>query len=379
VNRRLTLGVLVSAVLVSADTFGPRVAAQAPATRPASLATPRLTNAQFVTTSGGDDFGATVRGLASRRRSPGWIGWAVPMVRTAERSCCGGNGGSWDKDGRCGCQLEQEKQRSTHERSDRPVSLESGGTLFVFLRANAGTIQKIRTFSDDCQIDGSGMPVEWLVDVRPTASVAFLMDVITRDSATPDADDADEDIGHQAVGAIALIDGVDAERALVRLLDPARSVTLRKQVTFWLGSARGRVGLETLDRVLDTDPSEEVRDAAVFGLFVSRESGAVTRLIEAAKTDASGHVRGQALFWLAQKASAEAGRAITDAIERDPETEVKKKAVFALSQLPASEGVPLLIRVAETNRNPVVRKQAMFWLGQSNDDRAIAFFERVLR
>jgi hypothetical protein len=46
--------------------------------------------------------------------------------------------------------------------------------------------------------------------------------------------------------------------------------------------------------------------------------------------------------------------------------------------LPKEEGVPLLIDVARKNRNPVVRKQAMFWLGQSNDPRALQFFEEVL-
>jgi hypothetical protein len=69
--------------------------------------------------------------------------------------------------------------------------------------------------------------------------------------------------------------------------------------------------------------------------------------------------------------------AITDAVDRDPDTEVKKKAVFALQQLPDGQGVP--IQVARTNKNPAVRKQAMFWLGQSNDPRALAFFEEVLR
>jgi hypothetical protein len=57
---------------------------------------------------------------------------------------------------------------------------------------------------------------------------------------------------------------------------------------------------------------------------------------------------------------------------------VKKKAVFALSQMPKEEGVPKLIDVARTNKNFEVRKQAMFWLGQSNDPRALTFFERIL-
>ena len=70
--------------------------------------------------------------------------------------------------------------------------------------------------------------------------------------------------------------------------------------------------------------------------------------------------------------------AITGAIDNDPDTDVKKKAVFALSQMPKDEGVPKLIEVAKTNRNREVRKQAMFWLGQSNDPRALEFFEQVL-
>ncbi|PYJ85321.1 MAG: hypothetical protein DME22_09630, partial [Verrucomicrobia bacterium] len=73
-----------------------------------------------------------------------------------------------------------------------------------------------------------------------------------------------------------------------------------------------------------------------------------------------------------------AAKAISDAIENDPETDVKKKAVFALSQLPKDEGIPKLVRVARANRNREVRKDAMFWLGQSNDPRALAFFEEVL-
>ncbi|HEY6211312.1 MAG TPA: HEAT repeat domain-containing protein, partial [Vicinamibacterales bacterium] len=92
----------------------------------------------------------------------------------------------------------------------------------------------------------------------------------------------------------------------------------------------------------------------------------------------SSRLRGQALFWLAQRAGEQAVSTIANAINDDPDTEVKKKAVFALSQLPKDEGVPKLIEVARTNRNPAVRKQAYFWLGQTNDPRAVAFFEEIL-
>jgi HEAT repeat protein len=104
----------------------------------------------------------------------------------------------------------------------------------------------------------------------------------------------------------------------------------------------------------------------------------VDDLIRMARDDESAHARGQALFWLAQKAGQKAAAAITGAIENDPDEEVKDKAVFALSQMPKDEGVPRLIQVAQTNRNAEVRKKAMFWLGQSDDSRALAFFEKIL-
>jgi hypothetical protein len=53
--------------------------------------------------------------------------------------------------------------------------------------------------------------------------------------------------------------------------------------------------------------------------------------------------------------------------------------VFALSQLPRDESVTRLIDVARNNRNREVRRQAMFWLGQSNDPRALRFFEEILK
>jgi hypothetical protein len=35
--------------------------------------------------------------------------------------------------------------------------------------------------------------------------------------------------------------------------------------------------------------------------------------------------------------------------------------------------------VAETNTNPAVRKEAYFWLRQSQNERALAYFEQVLK
>jgi len=40
--------------------------------------------------------------------------------------------------------------------------------------------------------------------------------------------------------------------------------------------------------------------------------------------------------------------------------------------------VPALIRLSASDRDPEIRRQAMFWLAQSKDERALAWFEKVL-
>jgi hypothetical protein len=90
--------------------------------------------------------------------------------------------------------------------------------------------------------------------------------------------------------------------------------------------------------------------------------------------------RRQAVFWLGQAAGEAATRGL-DSIAADDrgDLEVREHAVFALSQRPRDEGVPVLIRVARTSPQPQIRRKALFWLGQSEDPRALALFEELLR
>ena len=90
-------------------------------------------------------------------------------------------------------------------------------------------------------------------------------------------------------------------------------------------------------------------------------------------------MRGQALTSLSREAGAKAVGPIRQAIDSDPERDVKRRAVSALQQMPNGEGIPLLIEIAKTSRDPDVRKQAMNSLGQSKDQRAVSFFEQVLK
>jgi hypothetical protein len=90
--------------------------------------------------------------------------------------------------------------------------------------------------------------------------------------------------------------------------------------------------------------------------------------------------RRQAVFWLGQAAGEAAVRGLDSiVVDTSSDLEVRKQAVFALSQRPSEEGVPALIRVARTSPHPELRKTALFWLGQSEDPRALALFEEILR
>jgi hypothetical protein len=100
----------------------------------------------------------------------------------------------------------------------------------------------------------------------------------------------------------------------------------------------------------------------------------------ARSTSLPSETRRSAVFWLAQAAGAAVAPAL-DSIAGDARGDrgVRKQAVFALSQRSGNEGVPALIRIARANPDPELRKTALFWLGQSEDPRALALFEEILR
>jgi hypothetical protein len=372
---RFSLAAILSAAFALLTMAG---AAQQNAAQPvrASSGAPNIQNSRVNQQPTAGSLAAQLKDWAAQVTTPQWAGYSVPEVAGNRSLCCGG--GDWNG-GDCGtCRLENGEHgvNITRNDSDATVKLESSREIAVLFRAENHQITKIRVASTECTLDAGGLPFLWLTNVKPAESVALLSAYVRGEGSGFKDDDSRH--GHQALSAIALHADDSAEAALESFVRPDSPEELRKQTAFWLGEARGKAGFAALQKIAKADPSSEVRSQVTFALSVSREPGAVDEMIRMAHDDESTHVRGQALFWLAQKAGKKEAAAITNAIENDPDTEVKKKAVFALSQMPKDEGVPKLIQVAETNRNAAVRKQAMFWLGQSNDPRALAFFEKVL-
>jgi HEAT repeat protein len=427
--------------LAAAVAFAAGVAAQQP----------RIANGRLTAQPAASPFAQSFRSLVSSQPDVAWIGYVVPAADRDRVMCCFSSDSNWgsrsvvmsDGSACCGaCRLEQTASgtnvspRSTSG-AGGVVKLEGPERVAVLYRVADRRVDRIRVFSEDCELDAGGRVVHWLENVRPAESVALL-----ESFTAPDADGRTR-ILDGAVTAIALHGDPTADASLERLVAANQPESLRKKVTFWLGNARGRRGFETLRRVmrddislevrksavfglsqskvpevfdtlaavarsdrearlrsealfwlaqkgdarapkviadaLEKDPSGEVRKKAVFALSQLKADSGVPALIQVARTHADPPTRGEAIFWLGQKAGTKASSAITERIDQDPDTEVKKKAVFALSQLPKDEGIPLLIKVARTNGNAAVRKQAMFWLGQSRDPRALDFFAEILK
>jgi len=348
------------------------------AATPAAAQQPRVTNAQFQARPAPQGIEREFRSILATQSAPAWVAYAVPMIAGERQMCCS-NDGSYSSWRNC-CRLEKNDGVSIHNddsgTSGSPIQLEGPQRMLVLWRVEQKRVGRILTVSEDCELDAGGLPFLWLGNARGAESVALLSEYVR-----PEESDTREEkkLRDRAIFTMAYHADPAADRALENFVAPSQPESLREQTAFWLGVARGRSGYQLLQKMARQDRSERVREKVAFALSQSREPEAVDEMIHMARNDASSRVRGQALFWLAQKAGKKAENAITSAIENDPETDVKKKAVFALSQLPKQEGVPLLIQVARTNRNPAVRKQAMFWLGQSNDARAVAFFEEVLR
>lgn len=134
--------------------------------------------------------------------------------------------------------------------------------------------------------------------------------------------------------------------------------------------------LSLAERTTDGDVGKD----AIFPATLAE--GAVTwpALLRIARREAAPReTRTSAVFWLSNDAAEAATRGLQEIADDDGDQEVRKQAVFALSRRPADEAVPALIRIARSHRDPELRRTAMFWLGRTNDPRALALFEEVLR
>ena len=344
----------------------------------------RISNGQ-VTARAAGALAQTFRSIVAAEADVAWIGYAVPVKDRGRTMCCWSNGSSSfsgsmsSTDAPCcgSCRIEPAATASpgaaTAATPSGPVRLEGSERMLVLFRVASRQVERIRTFSEDCEIDAGGKPVRWLEAVNPVDSVALLESMVRDEPARKSR------ITSGALAALAQHADASAGAAITRLARDHAAPAVRGEALFWMAQRDDAGAPDAIIAALERDPAAAVRKRAVFALSQLKNDAGIEPLIRVSRGHADAVVRGEAIFWLGQKAGRKAAGMITEAIEKDPETDVKRRAVFALSQLPKDEGVPLLIDVARKNTNPAVRKQAIFWLGQSRDPRAIEFFAEILK
>ncbi len=297
-----------------------------------------------------------------------WIGYEVPALPgTHLSSCSDWSDSSQSDDGCCG-DFRLEDEHGTHRSSNGQATQ----NVYVLIRFDKGGLVKVKSVAAGCHLNAGGINFDWITGVKPEESIAFLVYLVNQQSDHSRAVEG-------ALLAISFHAAPEATRALEHIASSSTSPHGREQAAFWLGVQRGHDGFLALKSLENNSTDAAFREKLAFDFSQNSDQAAEDELLHMAKFDPDAKVRGQALFWIAQKAGKRATQALTDAIQNDPETDVKKRAVFALSQLPKEESVPQLIRVADTNSNLVVRKEAFFWLGQSQDPRALAYLEQVLK
>jgi hypothetical protein len=329
---------------------------------------PRISNTQFKTEPVEQNLAATVD-HASHSNNQLWLGYEVPALPGTHLTTCSDWSNASQSDNDCCGEYRLEDERGTHNSNNGQAS----PNVYILLRFEKDELIKVRAIPAGCHLNAGGVNFDWITGVKPEESIAFLAGLTTQ---TPDNKRTIEG----ALMAISFHAAPEATHVLEQIASTSESEHTREQAAFWLGVQRGHDGFVAL-KSLENKSTDDARfrEKLTFDFAQNSDPAAEDELLHMAKFDSDAKVRGQALFWIAQRAGKRATGALTDAIQNDPETDVKKRAVFALSQLPKDESIQQLIHVADTNSNLTVRKEAFFWLGQSQDPRALAYLEQVLK
>ncbi|MGA2046252.1 MAG: HEAT repeat domain-containing protein [Terracidiphilus sp.] len=329
---------------------------------------PRVSDTQFKSEPVAQSLAATVD-RARHSSEQLWLGYEVPALAGAHLTTCSDWSDSSQSEDDCCGEYRLEDERGMHSSRNG----QAAQNVYVLLRFDKGEPVKVRSVAAGCHLNAGGINFDWVTGVKPEESIAFLAGLVNQ---APEH-------SRTAEGALVTISfhaAPEATRALVQIASSSASEHTREQAAFWLGVQRGHDGFVALKSIEQKNADDaRFREKLTFDFAQNSDADAEEELLHMAKFDSDSKVRGQALFWIAQKAGKRATGALNDAIQNDPETDVKKKAVFALSQLPKDESVPQLIHVADTNSNLTIRKEAFFWLGQSQDPRALAYLEQVLK
>jgi hypothetical protein len=241
-------------------------------------------NARVVARPVQPDLSRAVAGIVSNQVEPAWIGYFVPVFKPSEPRNDG-----WSER----CRLEQVSGDRTNPAAPvGPIKLEPSPLLMVLFRVQDRQLQRIRTFSADCELDGGGLPFYWFENVQASQSVAYLRTLVT--------DLSPKGPSESALSALAMHNDPSAPTAL---LDMARNSTLprlRERSLFWVARRAEAKALPVITDAIANDPEVAVKKQAVFALSQLPNGEGIPMLITLSKSNGNPEVRKQAMFWLGQ-------------------------------------------------------------------------------
>jgi hypothetical protein len=261
---------------------------------------PRIINGRVVPQTAPSNLMQTFRSLVAAQNDVAWIGYSVP-IRGEHNMCCfdNGNGVTYVSGGR-GCNIEPaaDKSRIPPPAGSRTeagtVKLEGSQRMSVMFRVVDRQVERIRTFSEECELDAGGRQVNWLQDVRPAESVALLESLVGSDQERKNR------VTNGAISAIAMHADSTAAPAVIRLARDHASPAVRGDALFWVAQLASQKAVGTITEAIEKDPDTDVKRRAVFALSQLPKSEGVPLLIDVAKKNRNAAVRKQAMFWLGQ-------------------------------------------------------------------------------
>lgn len=271
------------------------------ATTLAAAAQGRITNANLETRAVTTTLEREVQAIAAEGRAV-WIGYRTAMIPGERHMCCSD---SVSRAGACCdvCRLESGGGVTMTRGSDLDpgasrIVLEPPTEVLIMARVENGAIVRLRTFTPDCDIDGSAMPIVWFENVRPADSESWLTSLAR--SETTGNRDRENRVVRPAISALAVHPAQSAVTTLVSLARNDRRTSIRSHALFWLSQRAGQQAASTISAAIENDPEIEVKRRAVFALSQLPPDEGIPLLIQLARTHRAIEVRRQAMFWLGQ-------------------------------------------------------------------------------
>lgn len=260
---------------------------------PALAQQPRIINGRLAPQAVGQGLDRTFQALVAAQNEPAWIGYAVPMTPGDRTMCCYAN--QWMTS--CGLEPSGTRRRIQDQpptQTTGPVHLEGPEAMIVLYRVEEKAVQKIRTFTPECELDAGGRTIHWLEGVVPAESVALLASLVSRDAQKRDR------VTNSALAAISMHRDPSADSTLIRLARQDTSPKVRGDAIFWVAQKAGQKAAAEITAAIEQDPDTDVKKRAVFALSQLPKDEGVPLLIQVARNNKNPAVRKQAMFWLGQ-------------------------------------------------------------------------------